>query len=101
MITLSRGGWVLSETASVRKRGTFLPFRYIKEREFYWFKCMKGKGNLPFRSVKGPKRANSTGFVNHLHSKCSEFTVVKREANFTTRHVKGVPFVERRNTPSV
>ena len=36
---------------------------------------MKGKGNLPFRSVKGLKRANSTGFVNHLYSKNSEFTV--------------------------
>ena len=69
--------------------------------EFYWFKCVKGKGNLPFRSVKGLKRVNSTGFVNHLYSKYSEFTVVKREANFTTRHVKGVPFVERRNTSSV
>ena len=57
---------------------------------------MKGKGNLPFRSVKGLKRANSTGFVNHLYSKCSEFTVVEREANFTIRHSKGVPFVERR-----
>ena len=45
--------------------------------EFYWFKCVKGKGNLPFRSVKGLKRVNSTGFVNHLNSKCSEFTVVK------------------------
>ena len=62
---------------------------------------MKGKGNLPFRSVKGLKRANSTGSVNHLYSKYSEFTVVKREANFTTRHVKGVQFVERRNTSSV
>ena len=61
---------------------------------------MKGKGNLPFLSVKGLKRANSTGFVNHLYSKYSEFTVVKREANFT-RHVKRVPFVERRNTSSV
>ena len=30
---------------------------------------MKGKGNLPFRSVKGLKRANSTGFVNHLYLK--------------------------------
>ena len=29
----------------------------------------------------------------------SEFTVVKREANFTIRHVKGVPFFERRNIP--
>ena len=29
--------------------------------------------------------------------KISEFTVVKREANFITRHIKGVPFVERRN----
>ena len=61
---------------------------------------MKGKGNLPFRSAKGFKKVNSTGFVNHFHSKCSEFTVVKREANFTTRHVKRVPFVERRNTSS-
>ena len=62
---------------------------------------MKGNGNLLFRSVKGPKRANSTCSVNHLYLKYSEFTVVKREANFTTRHVKGVPFVERRNTSSV
>ena len=50
---------------------------------------MKGKGNLPFRSVKGLKRAKGTDFVNHLYSKYKEFTVVKREANFTTRHVKG------------
>ena len=62
---------------------------------------MKGKRNLPFRSVKGLKKANSTGSVNQLYSKYSEFTVVKREANFTTRHVNGVPFVERRNTSSV
>ena len=62
---------------------------------------MKKKGNLPFRSVKGLKRANSTSSVNHFYSNYSEFTVVKREANFTTRHVKGVQFVERRNTSSV
>ena len=43
---------------------------------------MKGKGNLSFFSVKGLKRANSTGFVNHLHSKYSEFTVVKRSMAF-------------------
>ena len=65
---------------------------------------MKGKGNLPFRSVKRAQTEGLTtgsGFVNHLYSKYSEFTVVKREANFTTRHVKGVPFVEKRNTSSV
>ena len=62
---------------------------------------MKGKGNLPFRSVKGLKRANSPGFVNHSHLKYSEFTVVKREANFLTRHVKGIQFVKRKNTSSV
>ena len=62
---------------------------------------MKEEGNLPFRSVKGLKRANSTGFVNHLYSKYSEFTAVKKEAKITTRHVKGVPFVEGRNTSSV
>ena len=62
---------------------------------------MKGKGNLPFRSVKGLRRTNSTGFVNHLYSKYSEFTVVKREAIFTTRHVKGLPFFEKINTSSV
>ena len=56
---------------------------------------MKKKGNLPFRSVKGLKRANSTGYVNHLYSKYSEFTVVKREANFTTRHLssEGIPLL--------
>ena len=43
---------------------------------------MKGKGNLPFRSVKGLKRAKSTDFVNHLYSKYSKFTVVKREEKF-------------------
>ena len=42
---------------------------------------MKGKGNLPFRSVKGLKRVNSSGFVNHLYSKYSEFTVVKGKQN--------------------
>ena len=48
------------------------------------------------------KRAQNTGSVNHLiYSKYSEFTVIEREANFATRHVKGVPFVERRNTSSV
>ena len=58
---------------------------------------MKKKGNLPFRSVKGLKRANSTGYVNHLYSKYSEFTVVKREANFTTRHLsrEGIPLLSK------
>ena len=63
---------------------------------------MKGKGNLPFRSVKGLKRTNNRfWFCKSFIFKYSEFTVVKREANFTTRHVKGVPFVEKRNTSSV
>ena len=60
---------------------------------------MKGKGNPPFRSVKGLKRANSTVFFNHLYSEYTEFTVVKREANFTTRHVKGVPHLSIEGIP--
>ena len=85
---------VLDSSIVIYEGGYFL-------KQLPYEKGVKGKRNLPFRSVKVLKMVNSTGFVNHLHSKCSEFTVVKREANFTTRHVKRVPFVERRNTSSV
>ena len=53
---------------------------------------------VPQKDSKGLKEGS--GCLNHSHSKYSEFPV-KREANVLTRHVKGVPFVERRNTFSV
>ena len=37
----------------------FLGFRYKKEKGFYKLKYMKWSGNLSFRSVKRPQRANS------------------------------------------
>ena len=59
------GGYFLKQLP-YEKGVLFHPSGIEMGREFYWFKYMKGKGNLPFRSVKGLKRANSTGFVNHL-----------------------------------
>ena len=50
---------VLSNTASIEKGVLFHLSGIQKDREFYRFKYMKGKGNLPFRSVKRLKRANS------------------------------------------
>ena len=61
---------------------------------------MKGDGKSAISFFKKGSKGltKGSGFVNHLYSKYSKCTVVKREANFTTRHVKGLPFVERRNT---
>ena len=73
-------------TLQVHKRvGNFTGLIYEREGKSVISFCKKAK--------KGQQQV--------LVLKISEFTVVKREANFTTRHVKGVQFVERRNTSSV
>ena len=37
------------------KRELFSGLRYMKSRNLYMLKSVKGKGNLSFQSVKGPK----------------------------------------------
>ena len=72
-------------------------------------KYMKGSGNLSFWLVQRPKWANTfilwswKGQENVLllwlfysYFKEIAFTAVKRDEQFLTRYVKGVPFVNRR-----
>ena len=73
---------------------------------------MKGKGNLSFGSVKGPKGLTdefygfiklrkSSIFVIDSHLNDSASTAVKMVAKFETRYVKGVLFVNRKYTKEV
>ena len=73
---------------------------------------MKGKGNLSFGSVKGPKGLTdefygfiklrkSSIFVIDSHLNDSASTAVKMVVKFETRYVKGVLFVNRKCTKEV
>ena len=72
----------------------------------------KSVGKSVFGSVKGPKRANrpilwlyeveeTFYFLIDSYLKDNAFTAVKRDVNFSTRYVKGVPFANRRHTKGV
>ena len=81
--------------------GNTPPVRGGSARKEYLFQA-QGIGNLPFRSVKRPKRAKryfygcekvekTSRFVIFSYS-YSAFTAVKWDAKFYNRYVKGVPF---------
>jgi len=48
--------------------------------------------------MAGKKSRKRSGFVIYSYLKDSAFAAVERGADFLTRHVKGVPFVNRRYT---
>ena len=82
-----------------------------KERDFTGWRIWK-VGKSVFLFPEKPKRANNALNGCEKSKKCSEFVIdsylkdsafisVKRDAKFSTRYVKGVPFFNRRYTKGV